>query len=395
MKWLVRIVLAVVVVALLAGIVNVLRPRPFEVDAVEVKTAPFEQIVVNDGVARVRERYTVSAPVAGTLARIELHEGDAVAPGAVLARLLPLPSPLLDPRSRAVAERRLAAAVDGQRQSEATVERAAAAADQSRRELDRTKALAGQAAVTASELDRATAEARVRDAELASARFAGQVARHGIEQARAALATFSPGASRAVPFEVTAPVHGVVLHVLHQSEGAVTPGEPLLELGDPAALELAVDVLSQDAVSIRPGMTARVPYWGGVRPLTAKVRRVEPSAFTKVSALGVQEHRVNVLLDLDDPPERWQGLGDGFAVEVEIVVWSQPAVLQAPTSALYRDGEGWAVFAVVDGHVRSRRVEVGHRGPLEAEIVRGLTAGELVVVHPGSGLHDGVAVTHR
>ena len=395
MKWLVRILVVVVVAALIAGVVNVLRPRPLEVDVAVAGLAPLEQTVIDDGVARVRERFAVSAPVAGTLARLELHEGDIVEPGAVLARLLPLPSPLLDPRSREVAEQRLAALIDAQRQAAATVARAEIAAEQAHRELGRVQALAGKAAIAIAELDRAGAEARVRDAELASARSAAEIARHDIGQARAALETFAPGARRAAPFEVTAPVRGVVLHILHQSEGAVSAGAPLLELGDPQALELAVDVLSQDAVAIRPGMAARVVHWGGPGALTAKVRRVEPAAFTKLSALGVEEHRVNVLLDLDGPAERWRGLGDGFAVEVEIVVWAAAQALQVPTSALFRTGAGWAAFVVDGDRARQRAVEVGHQGPLQAELVRGIAAGEVVIVHPGSGVRDGALVRHR
>lgn len=395
MRWTFRIVVVVIAVALIAGVLNVLRTKPLDVDAASVARAPFEQLVVNDGVARVRERYTVSAPVAGTLARIELHEGDVVEPGAVLARLLPLPSPLLDPRAREVAEQRLASAVDTQRQAEATVARAEAAAEQAHRELARDTALSSKAAVAVSDLDRTTAEARVRDAELASARFAAKVAQHDIEQARAALETFAPGARRTQPFEVTSPVHGQVLHVLHQSEGVITAGTALLEIGDPQALELAVDVLSQDAVQVRPGMAARVVHWGGTATLGAKVRRIEPAAFTKTSALGVEEHRVNVLFDLEGPADQWRLLGDGFAVEVEIVVWSQPDVLQVPTSALFRRGAGWAVFAINDGRARMRDVQIGHRAALTTEIASGLAPGDVVIVHPSASVRDGAAVAHR
>jgi HlyD family secretion protein len=395
MKWTVRIFLVLVALALMAGVYNVLRTRPLDVDVATAARAPLEQTVVDDGVARVRERYTVSAPVAGTLARIDLHEGDVVEPDAVLARLLPLPSPLLDPRSRDVAEQRLASAIDAQRQAQATVERAQAADEQAQRELARTKALADKAVLPGADLDRAGADARERDAELASARFAASVAQHEIDQAHAALETFAPGARKTTAFEVTSPVHGQVLHVLHQSEGAVTAGTALLELGDPQALELAVDVLSQDAVEIQPGMTARVVHWGGPATLLAKVRRVEPAAFVKTSALGVEEHRVNVLLDLEGTAAQWHTLGDGFAVEVEIVVWSQRDVLQVPTSALFRRGDGWALFAIEGGKARARDVQIGHRGPLQTEIVSGVSSGDEVIVHPSASVHDGVAVAHR
>src|SRR3569832_895724 len=217
MKWVFRIAIVVIVGALVAGVFGVFRTQPADVDVATAERAPLEQTVVNDGVTRVRERYTVSAPVAGTLARIDLHEGAVVAPGAVLARLLPLPSPLLDPRAHDVADRRLASAIDAQRQAQATVERAAAAEDEAKRELARTQELSAKAAIPLAELDRAQVEARVRAAELASAQFAARVAAHAIEESRAALETFTPGGKVSQPFEITSPVHGKILHVLHQS----------------------------------------------------------------------------------------------------------------------------------------------------------------------------------
>jgi HlyD family secretion protein len=190
-------------------------------------------------------------------------------------------------------------------------------------------------------------------------------------------------------------VHGQVLHVLHKSEGVVEPGNALIEVGDPRALELVVDVLSQDAVSVRAGMPARLLHWGGEPSLTAKVRRVEPSAFTKTSALGVDEQRVNVVLDPDGPADAWRSIGDGFAAEVEITVWSKPDVLQVPTSALFRQGAGWEVFVASGGRAVARSVQVGHRGALESEILGGLDVGEAVIIHPGASVHGGARVAFR
>jgi HlyD family secretion protein len=343
----------------------------------------------------VRERYTVSTPVTGTLARIDLHEGDVVEPGTVLARLLPLASPLLDPESRKAAEQRLASTIDASRQAEATVARAKSAADQTRNDLERDEQLAAKGTIAPAALDQARLSVRMRDAELASATFAERVAEHEIGQARAALARFTPGAGKSEQFEITSPVHGQVLHVLRKSEGVVNAGTPLLEVGDPEALELVADVLSQDAVQIQSGMVARILHWGGPVPLAAKVRRVEPSAFTKTSALGVEEQRVNVVLDLDAPKEAWRALGDGFAVEVEITTWSEADVTQLPTSALFREGEGWAIFVVKDGRAALRRVRPGHRGPLRTEVASGVDRGETVILHPGTGVHDGVRVAFR
>jgi HlyD family secretion protein len=395
MTWPYRIVTVLLAAALVDGVVLIWRPHPVDVDVVRVVRGPLDQKVVDDGHARVRERYTVSVPVAGTLARIDLHEGDVVEPGMVLARLLPLPSPLLDPRSRQVAEQRLASSVDARFQAEATVTRAQTADDQARRDLVRVDTLAKQGSLSPALLEQATADARMREAELSSARFSQKVAAHDAEQARAALERFAPGARPSEQFEVTSPVHGQVLHVLHKSEGVVEPGTALLEVGDPQALELVVDVLSQDAVSVRPGMPARLLHWGRDLPLTAKVRRVEPSAFTKTSALGVDEQRVNVLLDPEGPPDAWRSLGDGFAAEIEITVWSKPDALQVPTSALFRQGAGWAVFCVKEGRAAARGVQIGHRGAPETEILGGLDPDEVVVIHPGASVHEGANVSSR
>ncbi|HXX66814.1 MAG TPA: HlyD family efflux transporter periplasmic adaptor subunit [Polyangiaceae bacterium] len=395
MSWTFRIVGVAVGAALLAGIAMALRPPPLDVDVARAVRGPLEQKVTDDGRARVRERYTVSAPVGGTLARIDLHEGDVVEPDAVLARLLPLATPLLDPELRKTAQLRLASSIDASQQARATVARARFASEQAAHELARIESLVSEGALPGTQLDQATVDARMREAELASATFAAKVAEHEIDQARAALAHFTPGAGKSEQFEITSPVHGEVLHIFRQSEGVVSAGTALLEVGDPQALELVADVLSQDAVAIKPGMVARVVRWGGDQPLFAKVRRVEPAAFTKTSALGVDEQRVNVVLDLDGPPDRWRALGDGFAVEIEISTWTQPDVLQVPTSALFRTGEAWAVFVVRRGRATTRPVEPGHRGPLQTEIRSGLASGEIVVIHPGAALHDGARLTFR
>jgi HlyD family secretion protein len=395
MKWSFRILGLAVALTLVGAILFALRARPVDVDVAPVVRAPLDQTVVDDGRARVRERYTVSAPVVGALARIELKEGDAVEPGMVVARLLPLPSPLLDPRARQVAEQRLAASVDTQLQTLASVTRAEAALDQASRELARVESLAKDEAATAVQREQANDDARMRAAELASARFSEKVAEHDIEQERATLQRFAPGGRVSEQFAVTSPVHGQVLHVLHKSEGVVEAGTALLEVGDPQALELVVDVLSQDAVSVHPGMSARLLHWGGEPPLLAKVRRVEPSAFTKTSALGVDEQRVNVVLDPAGPSESWRSIGDGFAAEVEITVWSKPDVVQVPTSALFRHGAGWAVFVASEGRAVVHAVQAGHRGALATEILGGLDPGESVIIHPGASVRNGAHVASR
>jgi HlyD family secretion protein len=395
MSWSFRITVLVLVVALAGGAALAIRPQPLNVDVARATRAPLEQIVDDEGKARIRERYTISAPVAGTLARVELHEGDPVEPGTVVGRLLPLATPLLDPQARKAAEQRLASAVDALAQNRASVARAKAANDQAQTDAARIAALVKGGALPDAQRDQAMADARMRGAELASSEFASNVAEHEIAQARAALARFSPGVDRSDQFEITSPVHGRVLHVIHQNEGVVAAGAAILEVGDPAALELVADVLSQDAVAIEPGMPARIVHWGGPTPVAARVRRVEPAAFTKVSALGVDEQRVDVLLDPEGPAETWQPLGDGFAVEIEIVVWSKPDALQIPTSALFRSEESWSVFSVENGRARTRAVQVGHRGPLETEIVGGLQPGAPVIMHPGAAVREGASVSYR
>ncbi len=356
---------------------------------------PLEQKIVDDGHARIRERYTVSAPVAGTLARIELHEGDAVEPGAILARMLPLPSPLLDPRAREVAGHHVASTEDAHRQARASLERAEDAAATAKHDLERIQGLFAHEAVSQAQLDAALADLRVRQSEVEAAKFAERVAAHGIEEAKAALDTFSNREHGTSQLLITSPVHGRVLHVLQKSEGVVAAGTALVELGDPQALELVVDVLSQDAVQIRPGMSARAVHWGGGAPLQATVRRVEPAAFTRTSALGVDEQRVNVLLDLASPEVEWRALGDQFATEVEITTWSKADAVQVPTSALFRRASGWAVFVVDGGVATVRAVEVGHRGPMQAEVLSGVKVGDDVIIHPGATVRAGVAVITR
>ncbi len=367
------------------------RPKPLPVDVAAVTRGPFQLTVDEDGETRIRERYTVSAPFAGTLARIALRPGDPVEPGTVVARLAPLPSPLLDPRARQIAEQRLASAKDAHSQSQAAVARAEASLELARQTTDRDRALVGANAVPPQGLERAQTEQRMQEGELASLRFAEKVAAHAVEEAQLALASFSGRTSAGQQLVLTSPVHGAVLHVLREDGGVVAAGQALVEIGDPASLEVVVPVLSQDAVELRPGMPATLDHFGGAGVLHAHLRRVEPAAFTRLSALGVEEQRVNALLDFDDPAAA-RGLGDGYALEAHIVTWSAPDVAQLPTSALFREGQGWAVFAVQDGRAALRAVTVGHRGPLEAELRSGLSVSTQVIVHPAPTLKAGALV---
>jgi HlyD family secretion protein len=388
-----RIIYAVLGAVVLAVVVAASRPKALEVQTSKVSRGPLRLTVDEDGKTRVRERYSVPAPVAGTLSRVELRAGDPVEPGTIIARLLPLPSPLLDPRARAVAQQQLASARDAEQQAQAAVARAQSARELANSTLARSKHLFGTGALPPTELDQAEAEARMKESDVQSLRFAQQVAVHAITQAQAAVSRFDlkPGVGDSL--DVTSPVHGRILHVLHEDAGPVTPGTAIVEVGDLESMEIVAQLLSQDAVSVRPGMAATLTHWdaAGGRELKARVRRVEPAGFTKLSALGVEEQRVNVLLDLEDAASA-SPLGDGFAVEVSILTWAGEGVLQVPTSALFREAEGWAVFVEQDAYVKIHPVQIGHRGPLRAEVTGGLAEGDLVVSHPGPSLKDGVRV---
>jgi HlyD family secretion protein len=386
-----RIVYGLIAVLVVALIAVGARPKPLEVQVATVSHGPLRLTVEDDGKTRVRERFTVPAPVAGTLSRVELRAGDPVEPGTVIAALLPLPSPLLDPRAREVAVQQVGSTRDSLLQSQASVSRAESAVALAKSTLEHDKRLASQGAIGAAELEQAETDEHMKESELASLRFAQQVAAHNVTQSQAALSRFDlkPGTSEHL--DITSPVHGRVLHVLHENAGPVTSGTSIVEVGDLGSMEIVVELLSQDAVAVRPGMSATLTNWGGANSLAAHVRRVEPAGFTKLSALGVEEQRVNVLLDLDDPAAA-STLGDGFAVQVSILTWSSDDVLRAPTSALFRHGDGWAVFLVSDGRATIHPVTIGHRGPLLAEVTGGLGDHDLVVAHPPTSLGDGAKV---
>jgi HlyD family secretion protein len=342
----------------------------------------------------VKDRYVISAPVTGSLARIALEVGDPVQEGATVAEVAPLAAPLLDPRARAEAAARLGAALSAEGQARAQVARARAAKEYAGLELARTKRLSTHGALTAHSLDQAAFEARMRDEELGSTLFGLKVATEEVRLARAALGrTSEPGAlSRHV--DVVAPVSGKILRIHHESAGVVQAGAPLLEIGDPAALELVVDVLTTDAVRIRPGTRVVVQGWGG-EPLAGRVHHVEPAAFTRQSALGVDEQRVNVIIGLSDPPARWAALGDGFRVEAQIVVAEVPEALVLPLGAVFRDGKRWAVFRIEGGTARLTPIEIGHRAQGQVEVRNGIGEGAKVVVHPGDRVREGVRVAER
>ncbi|HEX7124598.1 MAG TPA: HlyD family efflux transporter periplasmic adaptor subunit [Thermodesulfobacteriota bacterium] len=375
-------------------------PRPVAVETGAVTRGPLEVTVGGEGETRVRDRYVVSAPVAGLVPRITLDPGDPVERGQALAVVEPAVPPLLDVRSREEQVARVRSAEAMLDRAEARVAQAETALRLAERELARRRPLAAEGLIPVAELDAAEAEAASRMRELEAARSEARSARFDLERERATLMGVGtdPSARARTPagrVEVRSPVAGRVLRVVQESAAVVPAGAPLVEVGDPRDLEVVVDLLSTDAVAVEPGAAARLEGWGGGAPLPARVRLVEPSGFTKVSALGVEEQRVNVVLDFAGPADGQAALGDGYRVDVRIVVWARPDVLQVPVGALFRDEDGWAAFVVEDGRARRRAVQVGHRGERAAEVLSGLTEGETVILYPGDRVEEGGRVTAR
>ena len=392
-----KIGILVTAVLVAIGLAYGFMPRPVPVDVAEVSRGPLSVTVEEEGKTRVSERYLVSAPVAGFARRSPFEVGDAVAQGQVVAVIEPSRSTALDPRTRLQAEAQAAAASAALALAEENARAAEAAAELAEQERKRTEALRESNFVSPQALDAArTAETRARAAATA-ARHAVRVARFELQQARAALASTDRlrRGNAANLVEVRAPAAAHVLKLLHESEGAVAAGQPLLEIGDPARLEVEVEVLSTHAVKIAPGSKVILERWGGADAVEGTVRVVEPSGFTKVSALGVEEQRVRVIVDFAAPRETWARLGDGYRVEARFVLWEGEDVLQLPTSALFRHGQGWAVFAIEDGRARQTPVEIGQRAGLTTQVLSGIDAGARVVSHPDETIRAGIRVKPR
>ena len=431
-RWIARGLWSLVGVGLVTATVFAFLPKPVPVEVATIERGLLRVTVDEDGKTRVVDRYVVSAPLAGHMARIELHPGDPVEEGTLLATLEPVAPPLLDARTRAETEARLLAAQAAKRQASAAVGRAKATFEFAEKERDRIAELVRKGSMSSRNLDVAELDLSSREQELVSARFGVRVAQYEVEVAKAALQRIDDAGAKADKgkpkpkpepgsdpeaddqpregvIEVESPIAGRVLRVLQEQEGVVQLGTPLVELADPGALEVVVDVLTTDAVQIRPGDPVDLREWGGSTPLRGRVRLVEPSAFTKVSALGVEEQRVNVIIDLDevapaepaaseDAPKLeaeespLRSLGDGYRVEVSIVVWEGENVVLLPVSALFRANEGWAVWKLVDGKATLQAVELGQREGLVVEVVSGLAVADQVVIHPSDAVVDGVAV---
>ena len=371
-------------------------PQPVLVEAVAVKRAALTVSIEEEGRTRVIDRYVVAAPVDGVTCRVDLKVGDPVEKGQVLLGITPLESQVLDPRSRAQATAQAAAAESALRAAREQVRSATAAAELAATELKRLQPLVEKGLIAREAFDKAQTGAQTSAAAKRSADFNVDVASHELEAARSVL-EYSTGATgeavERVP--VRSPISGKILKVVRECEGPVRTGEPLLEVGDPAVLEVEVDVLSADAVKVTPGMKVLFDRWGGEQPLQGRVRIIEPVGFTKISALGVEEQRVLVISDFTSPAEQWQRLGDGYRVEARFILWHEDDVLQVPASSLFRYKDGWGVFVIDGTHVKRREIRVGQRNGLVARILEGLAEGETVINHPGDDVEDGVRISVR
>ncbi|MDC8774444.1 efflux RND transporter periplasmic adaptor subunit [Roseateles albus] len=383
--------------ALLALLGWAMAPRPLLVEAAAVQLGPFETSIEEDAKTRVLDRYVVSAPLGGRWLRPSLREGDTVAAGDLLGRLLPAGAPLLDERS--VAE--LRAKVDGadaaRRAALSRLALARVGLEQAQRNLSRSEQLSRQGFVGEAKLEADLLGVRAATEERAAAAAEAQLAQYGLTQARAALGLLSSGSGK--PFELRSPVAGMILRVYQASEAVLALGTPLLEIGDTARLEVVAELLSADALLAAPGSPALIERWGGPQPLVGSVSRVEPGAFTKVSALGVEEQRVRVIVELSEPLARRERLGDGYRVALKIITRSQPEVLQVPVSAVFPlpggGPEQRALFVIDGGRARLTEVELEARNDRVAWLRKGPPVGSAVIVYPSPAVKDGARVKQR
>ena len=385
-----RVLMTLAAVAAAILVALAFRPKPVEVEAAEVVKGPLQVTVDEDGETRAHDRFTLAAPIAGRLSRIEFHEGDQVGPSTVLATVSPLP---LDAREIAEIRARIQSAEARKREADELVARWESDHAQSARDLNRARQLAKERIIPQQEIEQAESKHTSTAKELEAAKFRVQAAAADVEREKAGLVSLEAQQSQAgkvVTLRPPAPCR--ILRILEKSERVVPFGTPIVVLSNPNKIEIVVDLLSTDAVKVKPGAPVIIENWGGATPLRARVRTVEPYGFTKVSALGIEEQRANVIADFVDSPK---GLGDGYRVDARVVIWESTGVLKVPASALFRRGKEWSTFVVEDGRARLRPVEAGHRNASEAEILKGLHEGAEVVLHPANDLKDGARVTVR
>ncbi|MCP3981415.1 MAG: HlyD family efflux transporter periplasmic adaptor subunit [bacterium] len=392
-----RLMWGIAALIVLTLIVLALLPSPVPVDVALVARGPLQVTLDEEGETRVRDRYVISSPVSGRVLRIEIEPGEPVVAGeTALVRFQPAPPSLLDARTLAETRARVEAAQADVGAARAQRERARAELEYAESEWARVGRLAESGIVSEEETDAARLAAGTAKEALSAAEFAVATAEHRLEQARVLLRRHDDDSGAdSVPITIRSPVGGVVLRRLRESAAVVPAGEPLIEVADPTRMEIVADFLSEDAVRIDVGSEVLIERWGGERTLRGRVRRVEPAGFTKVSALGVEEQRVNVIVDFEDSREAWEALGDGFRVETRVIVAQRDDAVQVPTSALFRHEGAWAVFRVGDDVVERVLLEIGIRNGMMAEVVDGLGEGDVVVVHPSDAVQDGVKVERR
>ena len=391
------IIVIIITVGVISAIVYGFMPKPVSVDLVKVSRGPLKVTVEEEGRTRVKDRFVVSAPVAGFMRRIQFDVGDRVQKGQSLVELEPLKSNLLDPRSHAAAQAAVSSAEASLKVEEERAKAAAADADYARKNLERIKKLHEGGYVAKDALEQAETGAKRAGANLLSAEAAVKVARFELDRAHTALRHSAAEDTRIQGKIVTiqSPVNGSVLKIYRESEGVVQSGEPVIDIGDPERLEVKVEVLSADAVKIKPGMSVLFERWGGNSTLSGRVRVVEPAGFTKISSLGVEEQRVLVIVDLTSSDKSEKSLGDGYRLEASFIIWEGKDILQVPASALFRNQEGWAIFVVKNNRALKRKVRVGQRTGLVAEVLSGLTEGEEVISHPDNSIEDRTRVRSR
>lgn len=383
-----------VLVAAVAGIAVLLvlafRPSALDVDVATVGRGALQETLEQEGKTRMHDSFVLASPVAGRLKRIELHAGDRVKVGEIVATIDPVP---LEPQQRAALEARLQTAQELEREAAARVQRAQADSSQAKADLERATKLAAEGVIAREALEKAQTGDKTANKELDAALFKSKAAASQVEEAKAALlATAAQDPAGIKTVYLRSPVPGRILRLIEQSERVVGQGTPVVSIGYTPRLEIVADYLTTDAVKISPGMPALIEEWGGSKPILARVRLVEPGAFTKISALGVEEQRVNVVLDFVSAPEQ---LGDAYRVEVRVITWQSPSVLKVPLSALFRRGDDWNVFIAETDRASRRNVKIGHRSDLEAEVLDGLREGERVIVHPGNELTDASRIRIR
>ena len=390
-KILIISVILIVTVLLVYGFL----PKTQTVDLVSVTRGPLQITIEEEGRTRLKERFTISAPTAGYMRRVNAKVGDVVKKGQIVAVLEPLQSQSLDPRSRATAE---ASVTSAEASFKAATERervTSADANYREQKRERLKALVDKGSISKDQFDQIDSEAQKARALQLSAVAEVNLAKSELERAKVTLRNFSAVKRNDNAVDVISPVNGAVFRVYRESEGAVNVGDPLMDIGDVGNLEVRVEVLSSDAVKIKKGTDVLFKRWGNDEPLTGKVRLIEPAGFTKISSLGVEEQRVLVIVEITSPRDQWQVLGDGFRMESHFIIWERENILQIPASTLFRSGKDWAVFVAENGRARKRVVEIGQRNGLAAQIISGLQENEKVLAYPDDSISDGTKIKQR